>query len=550
MKLPLLFCAIAGLGLAGFRWLAPPPAPGLAPARPNILWITCEDLSAHLGCYGDPVVKTPHLDRLAREGVRYTRMFSVSGVCAPSRSAIITGMYPTSIGTQHMRSLAPWEPPTGTSRPPGVPSYSPLVPAGVRAFPEYLRRAGYFCTNNEKTDYQFEHAPTTWDQNSKTAHWRNRPRPDQPFFAIFNLTVTHESQVWMRANEPLTVQPSQVQVPPYYPDTPIVRQSLARFMSNVETMDRQVGEILQQLEADGLLEKTIIFFYSDHGNGLPWAKRELLDRGLHVPFLVRYPQQARAGSLDTALHSFVDLAPTVLSLAGVPLPKNFQGQAFLGDQAAARPRAYIYAARDRMDTVYDRVRAVRDHRYKYFRNYFPEKPHYQNIAYRLQQPIMQEILRLHQAGGLSPRQARWFAPKPPEELYDTQTDPHELNNLADQPPHAAKLAELRQAHQAWLKQYGDLGALPEKAMLAQMFPSGQPPQLAPVAFKARRGQVAIRCATPQVSLGYRVARPGQPPAPDWWPYTQPVPLTPGDTLYALAHRIGYAPGQVAKWVAR
>jgi N-sulfoglucosamine sulfohydrolase len=266
---------------------------GLTPAhgqgkkvRPNILWITCEDMSPHLGSYGASYVKTTHLDKLASEGIRYTNVFATAGVCAPSRSAIITGMYQQSIGTQHMRT--PKLSANKDAYPPDYIGYSAMVPEAVKCFPEYLRAEGYYCSNNVKEDYQFEAPPTVWDESSTTAHWRNRKNDAQPFFAVFNLMVTHESQVWARAKEPLLIDPKNVQVPPYYPDVPEVRLDVARHLSNVMVMDQQAGEILNQLEQDGLSDNTIIFFFSDHGDGLPFVKREIYDRGTRVPLIIKF----------------------------------------------------------------------------------------------------------------------------------------------------------------------------------------------------------------------------------------------------------------------
>ena len=363
-----------------------PPA-----AQPNILWITCEDMSYHLSCFGDKQVKTPNLDQLAAEGVRYSHVYSTAGVCAPSRSSIITGMYQNSIGTMHMRTLQ-GDPYPHKSSP--TKSYSAVLPEPVRCFPEFLRKAGYYCTNNSKEDYQFVPPVTVWDESNPKAHWRQRPQANSPFFSIFNLMITHESQVWMREKEPLLVKPEEVTVPVYYPDTKTVRHDIARNLSNVMRMDSIVGTIIRQLKDDGLYDNTIIFFYSDHGDGLPFVKREVYDRGLRVPMIVRIPEQFRvkgsrlAGNVEDRLVSFVDLAPTVLSLAGVPVPAYIQGQAFLGEQEAPSARKYIFAGRDRMDTELDRVRTVGDGRYKYYRNFMPEKPYYQNIGYRQSIPMM------------------------------------------------------------------------------------------------------------------------------------------------------------------
>lgn len=510
------------------------------PKQPNILWITCEDMSPHLGSFGEKVAKTPNLDQLAKEGVKCTNVFSTAGVCAPSRNALITGMYQTSIGGHQMRTLQ--TPATQQYSP--VASYSAMVPEYVKCFPEYLRKAGYYCTNNEKQDYQFIAPVTVWDENSRTADWRGRQDKSQPFFSIINLMTTHESQVFMRDKEPLQVSPDDVIVPPYYPDNQIIRKDIARFLTNVQVMDKQVGEIIQKLKDDGLYDNTIIFFYSDHGDGLPFVKRELYDRGLRVPMIIRFPNAEQQGTTDSQLISFVDFAPTVLSLANIPIPKHLQGQAFLGKQKATTPRKYYYAARDRMDTEVDRVRAVSDGRFKYLKNYMPERPYYQDIKFRLQQKGMIEILRLKDEGKLNEQQMYWFRQsKPVEELFDMQTDPYEFNNLAENPKYQAKLLELRAKHEEWLKKYGDLGATPEKEMLAKWWNGkDKAPITESPTINIKNSKTIISCATKGASIGYKNHWNDKV----WQVYDNPIKTSKGDSLYVVAHRIGYEPSELVK----
>jgi N-sulfoglucosamine sulfohydrolase len=398
----------------------PPAKTASLPLRPHILWITTEDMSPRLASYGDAVAHTPHLDRLAAQGVRYTRAFSVSGVCAPSRAALITGMYPTTIGAQHMRTMKRTSALADITDPEllAIPTYEAVPPSEVRCFPERLRAAGYYCTNNAKEDYQFTRPVTAWDESSQKAHWRNR-RPGQPFFAVFNIGITHESQVWARAEEPWVVDTSQVVVPPYYPNTPIVRRDLARHYNNIQLMDARVGEILGELEADGLLDSTVIFFFGDHGDGLPRAKRWCYDSGLQVPLLIRWPDALRAGTVDSSLVSFVDFAPSVLSGGWRAHPRLDAGPGLFGAAAGRHPRSYIYAARDRMDPAIDNVRAVRDRRFKYLRNYMPERPYVQFLPYRDRMGLMQELLRLHEAGQLEGPQKLWFRETKPRRSSST-----------------------------------------------------------------------------------------------------------------------------------
>ncbi len=426
--------------------------------RPNILWLSCEDISPHLGCYGDPHATTPVLDRLAKESVLYKNAFVTAGVCAPCRSAIISGIYQTSLGTHHMRCKA-------------------QLPDHVRLFPQYLRAAGYYCTNNSKTDYQLASTPKeTWDVSSGKAHWRNRKDDDQPFFAVFNYTGCHESGI-ASTNKYQTVtkdlpashlhDANQLTPPPYYPDTPIVREDWKRYYNVISAMDRWAGGILKQLEDDGLANDTIVFFWSDHGVGLPRAKRWLYESGMHVPLIARIPAKLRRerqggpGTVTDELVSLIDFAPTMLNLAGIEIPDHMQGRAFLGDDLTPE-RQYVYGARDRMDERYDVIRAVRDKRYKYIRNYEPFKTYYQYMNTPEKGATMREIRRVHAEGKLPPAARIFMAPtKPVEELYDLENDAHELDNLADSPNHREVLTRMREAHLEWVLKTKDLGLMPE-----------------------------------------------------------------------------------------
>lgn len=509
------------------------------PSPPNIVWIVCEDLSPqHLETYGGTGGKTPFLNALAAESVQYNQVFATAGVCAPSRAAIITGAYQTSIGAMHMRTLAA-SAAALDAYPPGFKGYSTLLPEGMKTYPELLRSAGYYTSNNSKEDYQFESPVTMWDESGRKAHYRNRSDSTQPFFSIFNFTVSHESQVWMREQEELLVRPEEVSVPPVYPDDSLTRRVLARFITNAMRMDQQVGEVVAQLKEDGLYENTIIFFFSDHGDGMPYFKRELYDRGLRAPLLIKAPF-LEAGSQSNELISFVDFAPTLLSLAGIPIPESMQGQAFLGQQKSATPRKYSYAARDRMDSEYDRVRAVTDGKFKYIRNYMPEKPNYQNIKYRLQNPLMGHLLELNSKGLLNENQARWFAStKPEEELYDTKADPWEFKNLIGNPLYEEKLNELRKAHEEWVLNYGDLGALNEMQMVRNWWGGKDSPPIAtPAESTYEGGKVSLKSHTPGASFGYRKST-DEP----WKIYSKPFAAIPGETILVNTYRIGFKPSE-------
>jgi arylsulfatase A-like enzyme len=452
-----IFLRLLGVMMA----LAPIPCVQAAtgkPERPNILWITCEDISPNLGCYGDTQAITPNLDRLAARSVLYTRAFATTGVCATARSSLIMGMYPSSIGSQHMRSKT-------------------TLPENIRPFTTYLRRAGYFCTNQSKQDYNFKTPTDAWDVGSGfRAHWKHR-QPGQPFFAVFNFLDTHESRIRGRTRHRIELtsderhQTDQTRPPPYLPDTPNIRKDWARYLDLITMMDK--GEIpnrLGELARAGVADNTIVFFFSDHGAGLPRAKQFIYDSGMQVPLIIYFPPKWRhlapekPGSAVDRLVSFVDFGPTVLSLAGVAIPKHMQGKPFLGSPSVPA-RKYIYGIRDRMDERYDMSRTVRDDHFKYHRHYLPFVPHFPWLDYMEKLNTSKELRRLQAAGKLSDGPAFFMAKtKPVEELYDIRIDPHELRNLADQPQYRDVLQRMRRTHLAWFKETVDTGLLPEQEL--------------------------------------------------------------------------------------
>jgi N-sulfoglucosamine sulfohydrolase len=418
--------------------------------RPNILWITSEDNNTtFLGCYGNPFATTPTLDRLASEGILYRNAFCTAPVCAPTRSTIISGMYPTSLGTEHMRSTYP-------------------IPKSIRFFPQYLRDAGYYCTNNAKKDYNMPEPDGVWDESSKNATYRNR-RPGQPFFAVFNIEISHESSLHKSISEPRH-DPAKLKLPAYHPDTPEIRHDWAQYYDKVEDMDRRVGQLLADLGEEGLAEDTIVFYYADNGGILPRSKRFCYDSGLHVPMIIRFPGKyqhlapARPGTRTDRLVTFVDLAPAVLSLAGIPIPPAMQGSAFLGSQQS-HPREVACSFRGRMDERYDMVRTVRDKRYRYVRNYNPHRIYAQHVEYLWLMPATRSWERLYREGRCDPAQRAFWEPKAPEELYDLVRDPDEVHNLAGDPAHQATLQRLRKSCLNWMMEVRDAGFVPEGEMV-------------------------------------------------------------------------------------
>ena len=531
---------------------------------PNILLLVAEDMSPRVGAFGDEVAETPNLDALAKRGVRYPNTFTTAGVCAPSRAALITGLHQNALGAGHMRSHG-WS----------EARYMAVPPPEVKAFPEYLRRGGYFTYATSKLDYQFSRVPpgsgpeSIWDAESIRAEgvsWADAP-PGMPFFGMLAYNQTHESaifprDVWPRSVTHLVlmvlqtlahwdtderITPQQVSVPPYYPDTPTVRKDIARHYNNIITMDREVGALLEKLERDGLAEDTIVIWTTDHGDGLPRAKRELKDSGTRVPLIIVWPEKHRPprvepGSVDERLVSFVDLGPIILQMAGLPVPDTMHGRAVIGETPAA-PRRYVYAARDRTDEVADRQRSVRDARYRYIRNHHAGTPGASPLAFRDTLDIMRELWRLHETGALEGAQRTWFEPRPGEELYDTRADPHEIQNLVDDPSRADVLARLRLALDDWQARVPDLGALPEAELAERSWPGGEQPVTAVPTFSSDGQRVSIDCPTRGASLEFRWD--DEP----WRIYTVPLAVRPRQSLEARAVRYGFELSAVASWSA-
>ncbi len=540
----------APLAVLAAETASPTPA---TDRRPNILLLLAEDLGPRVAAFGDSVAVTPRLDRLAQEGTRYTRVFTTSGVCAPSRAALLTGVHAISTGSHHMRT---------SNR-----GYRSVPPREVKAFPELLRAAGYATFTDFKLDYQFSGITagsgpfTIWDKDGFAAPWRELA-DDRPFFGLINFFETHESGIFPRPALPRSaahaymqllhlylhrghddvVGPQDVSLPPYYPDTPLVRADVARHYNNVHRMDERVGEMLDQLEADGLMDSTVVIWTSDHGDGLPRAKRELFDSGIHVPMIIRWPPSLRPldvepGAENDRLVSFVDLAPTILALAGVRTPAWMDGRVFAGPQAAPK-RRYVFAAKDRIDDVPDRQRSVRDARYKYIRSYLPGTPGAVHTPWRDVQDTMRELWAHHARGELGGAAALWFEPRRAESLYDTWNDPHEVRNLAPDPDHEPMLERLRGALDAWLAERVDLGAVPEDKMIAQMWPDGEQPVTGKPTIEILGDEAAhrvrISATTPGSSLGYRLD------GGDWRLYSEVFEASPGTRIDAKAVRYGWA----------
>lgn len=424
---------------------------------PNIIWLLAEDISPALGCYGDELALTPRIDALAQNGVRYTQAYATAPICAPARSCLVTGLYASSMGTQHLRCEIPFS-------------------SQLQTLPEHLAAAGYFTSNRNKTDYNFD--PTgLWEHwSGSLAPWRNRKDEDQPFFSFINVGPSHEGSVnrvdryesivaELPAGE--LTDPDQIKVPPYYPDTKDTREVWAHYYDVLRALDANVGQVMDSLAADGLLENTIVFFFGDHGFGMPRYKRWLYKTGLNVPLIVQVPSAYEEliphdlGTATDRMVSFVDFAPTVLTLAGVVPPNTMQGQAFLGKEPAPT-REFSYAARDRADDMFEMSRAILNDRYIYIRHYMPHLPPLQSgFIYSDGKHAFRALRSAHKAGLNNEEQEKLWQPKAVEELYDLKNDPKELNNLAEEPSLQAIKKQLHNRLQEWMVEHKDLGLLAE-----------------------------------------------------------------------------------------
>lgn len=543
-------------------------------SRPSILWISTHDINPHLGAYagvypGAQYARTPNLDRLAAQGARFDNAFAAAPICAPSRSAIMTGCFPTAVGTMHMRTKA-------------------VPPPEVRLLPEYFRQAGYYVTNNWFTDFQVAVPLSAFDDCGETAHWRNRPDPDQPFFATFHGMATHESQIYLdddafaartaHVTEADRHEPAKAPLPPYYPDTDVFRRSWARYNDLITEMDHWVGQILAELDADGLAANTIVVFWSDHGPGMPRAKRWANDSGLHEPLIIRWPGKIPAGTVAPGLVHLMDLAPSMLAACRLPVPGHMHGRPFLTPDGDIRNdvNEYLFAGRDRMGELEDMSRTVRDRRFRYIRHFHPDRSPMQHCDYPDRLGTWAEMRRLAQAeavqlaqgrprSALTPLQRSLVAAcKPAEELYDIAADPYETINLAPEPGYRDVLQRFRAELQRWQDAHGDLGRIPEDDLIEQWRPGGawpvtEPPQLGADA----SGALVVTVATEGASLIWTPDEPedelAAPPSGNdqtfgaaagdhrrWHLLCTATPPPAGRPYWVRATRLGYLPSAAVR----
>ena len=515
----------------------------------NVVWISCEDMGPILGSYGNDIVKTPNLDKLASEGVRYINAYSTVGVCAPSRFSIITGMYPARLGAHNMRTgdYHNYKTPEEVSHRKNIgvidkegkniPEYEVVPPTHVKPFTEILRTKGYYCANNFKCDYQFNAPFTAWDEVSSTVSYRDAPK-DKPFFYVWNTLLTHESRIWERSNQPLTVNPEDIIIPSYFPDIPEVRNDIARKYSNIEAMDKKVGELMNQLEEDGMLDNTIIMFWSDHGGNLLRQKRAVGNSGLNVPLIIRYPNKMDAGKVDERIVSLMDLGPTVLSLLNIEPPKHYDGKAIAGPYEDD-PREYAFGTADRFDESTDMQRSVLDGRYVYVKNFLPELPLIYRNKYRERITMNSKLIQMDSFNMLEGDAAYIFMKtKPVEEFYDLANDPYEVHNIIDNPKYFKRINDFRVALENWQKEINDQGFIAENKLVKSFWPNMIQPKTENVDFKiGDDGLYELTTLTNGASIGYQIDE--KIGTNSWSLYHEPIRVGDKQRIVARAIRIGY-----------
>ena len=522
----------------------------------NVIWISCEDMGPVLSSYGVKEISTPNIDKLAKEGIKYTNAYSTVGVCAPSRFSIITGMYPARLGAHNMRTgnfytykdpdKLTYKQNKGVIDKSGinVPEYEVVTPTNIKAFTEYLRNENYYCINNNKCDYQFNSPFTAWDEVSGNISYKDRPK-NTPFFYVKNLMVTHESRIWLRKNEPITVNKDILKIPAYYPDIPEVRNDIAIKYSNIQEMDRQVGEIISDLEKNDLLDKTIIFFWSDHGGNLLRQKRAVGNSGLKVPLIIRFPDGYRSGEVDNRIVSLMDLGPTTMSLLGIKPPSFLDGKAFLG-KYKTKPRNYAFGSADRFDESTDMQRSVIDGRFVYIKNFMPELPLIYRNKYREQVSMNKKIIQMDKDDELiGDSKYIFMKSKQDEELYDLKFDPYEVDNIANNPDYKDKLIELRNALNTWQNEIDDKGFTNESELINEFWPNMIQPITKPVEITVSDNVISLKCETKGASIGYQIG--AQIGSQNWKLYNKPFDLSSNQKLATRAIKIGYKASTISNF---
>ena len=496
---------------------------------PNFLWLVCEDQSLFFSMYGDSSANTPNINQLAKDGIVYQNCYTPSPVCAPSRSSLITGMYPTTIGTQHMRAYKNISEKNAINMHNSLPYYSAKPKKPIRFFTEDLRAIGYYCTNNSKEDYNMTTSPLAWDESSQNAHWRNR-KEGQSFFSVFNFNVTHESNIWKNKDVYSKKELDNVIIPNFFPNDDKIKSDLLTNYKNIEKLDKQIGIIIDQLKTDGLYENTIIFFFSDHGGPFPRYKRSIYETGLRVPFIAKWIDNTPVGK-NNQLISFVDFAPTILDAANIEREFPFEGTSFhKKDQ-----RKYIYAATDRFDGSTDMRRSIRGGNFKLIYNADTTSPIYKKVAYRQQMKTMQVLDSLNINQNLNAYFSNWFSKdKDRFELYEISKDYFEKNNLTHDPKYKEIFKVLKYHLLTWMKE-SDFGNMSESTMIDSMFTNSMKiPKLNMPKLIMNDAGYTIESNNLHTSVGWRNKNESV-----WKIYIENKPIKPKNDFEIILFRPGY-----------
>ena len=500
-----------------------------AQEKPNFLWLVCEDQSLFFSAYGDSNAYTPNINQLAKDGVVYENCFSTSPVCAPSRSSLITGMYPTSIGTQNMRAYKKGK--QGNNLHNNLPFYSPVPKRRVQFFTEILRADNYYCSNNSKEDYNMQCSPLAWDESSPKAHWRNR-EGKQPFFSVFNFSSSHESSVWKKEIGHSSHDINKFNLPSIFPDNNLIKRDFLTNYKNIEKLDEQIGVIIQQLKEDGLYENTIIFFFSDHGGPFPGYKRSIHDLGIQCPFIAKWKKEM-SEKRNSQMVSFVDFAPTVLAAANLKSDYEMEGVSFY----KTNQRNYIFAGTDRFDQLKTQSRCIRNTQYKLILNLDTNQCSGGEILYRNQMATTQVLNNLKDKKQLGLYFKNWFTKtKTRYELYDIKKDPFEVENLIDETEFKEVFSILKKELDNWISS-SDYGTISEKSMLEKMLGASfnQPELNVPTVKKMSRG-IMIDSNNPLASVGWRFIGDKK-----WRIYPENSIIQPKEAFEVMLFQVGYKP---------
>lgn len=494
--------------------------------KTNILWLVCEDQSLFFSSYYDSIAKTPNLDELASNGIVYENFFAVSPVCSPSRSSIATGMYPTTIGTQHMRAYKKNK--GSINNKTNLPIYSAVPKRKVQFFSENLRKMGYYCSNNSKEDYNMEMSPLAWDESNKNAHWRNR-NENQSFFSIFNFNITHESRIWNNYKKHSSDEINKVILPPFFPNNKTIKNDFVTNYKNIEKLDEQVGEIINQLKEDGLYENTVIFFFSDHGGPFPRYKRSIYDTGLKCPLIIKWTKERNELRNDQMI-SFIDLAPTILELTKSEINHEMEGVSFYNQNN----RDHIFAATDRFDEYSDKRRCVRNKEFKLIINCDTNSSIMKPVSYRNNMKTMRVLDSINDLKKNTISMENWYKKtKPKYELYDIVNDPYELNNLYTNKDYDSVFYELKKKLDNWIDK-SDYGNITENQILKEMWPNGEKPKLKDPSIIKKDNGINIISNNKNSSVGWRNNK-----TENWKIYSTDEIINPENSFDIIVFKPGY-----------